>query len=64
VDVRTGGRGWHAAAGGRVRARADEEEEEEKNETERKRTNYFLCNRWQWWVISPNSTKLKLVEYP
>jgi hypothetical protein len=30
---------------------------------EKRRTNRFLCNQWQWSVISPNSRKLDLVEY-
>jgi len=30
----------------------------------KKRSNRFLCNQWQWWVISPKFTKLSLVEHP
>ena len=34
-----------------------------KSETERIEM-LFLCNQWQWWVISSNSTNLGLVEHP
>jgi hypothetical protein len=29
----------------------------------RKRTNHFLYNQWQWWVIFSNFTRLELVEH-
>jgi hypothetical protein len=25
---------------------------------------FFPTNRWQWWVISPNSTKSSVLEHP
>ena len=37
---------------------------QEGDRWKKKKPKRYLCNGWQRWVISTNSTKQELVEYP